>query len=592
MIDVEPLIESGLARMMPLPTGETADWEGVLRRAGFTDDQQPERDHGIGVLHRRRRARRSGRRMQIIVVLALVIALLAAVPALSGGGYGRVIHWLVGKPPKDVVEGMRRFNQGMPKMAPHPIVGKTGLVYSRHTPFGRVRVWLTPTKGGSSFCGSVEAPIRPGRSGLVTGNCFAAVMHAPIEVSASFSGLEVGGYLQGRVNPGIVRLELRYVNGSIEKVPLQNGFFVAAIEPQRLLPLSDHPHELLGYGSKGNALATKSVDDIFRAIPPSVAEMPPVADDSKERRALSVDLGAGSSAALSLSPSRAGGLCDRVSIDRVDWTWSCSDADALNPPLRYTVFRPAIDHASQVATVFFGVVRTGMTLTFRYQDGQSAPIPLTEQRFLLVLPKEKWRRGHRLSQIDVEQGSKIAYRVPMATDEGSYSVPADPAPRPSIVQVQNPTDLPIVARLTLSGSHGERLEFFVRRQTPTHWFEVLTVDGKAVIGENLQWFAGGHDATIDVGWVPMRKPQFDVPHPLSVFLGSVRSPAVAARVVYADGSSDHFDLATPTTSVGHGIHGWFAYEMTDDRRAHHPLRFEALDGAGKVIGSSAVPKGA
>jgi hypothetical protein len=591
MIDVEPLIESGLAAMMPLPTGESADWEGVLRRAGVTDGIQPESDDGLGVPNRRSRSAKTRRRMQILVALALLIALLAAVPALSGGGYGRVIHWLAGKPPKDVVEGIRHLDQGAPKMAPHPVVGKTGLVYSRQTPFGQVRVWLTPTKGGRSFCASVEAPIKPGRTGSVTGTCFAAVMRAPIEVSGGWSGLDTGGFLQGRVNPAIVRLELRYVNGSTDKVPLQNGFFVAAIEPQRILRLSDHPQELVGYGSSGKALATKSVDNIFRG-PPPIAEMPPVADASKERQALSVDLGAGSSATLSLSPSRAGGLCDRVSIDGIDWAWTCSDADTLSPPLRYTLLRPAIDHGSQVAMVLFGVVRTGMTLTFHYKDGQSADVPLTQRRFLLVLPKERWRRGHRLTEIDVEQGSKIVYRVPMATDDGSYSGPADLAPHPSVVQVQNPTDLPIVARLPLRGSHGERLEFFVRRQTPTHWFEVLSVDGKAVIGDNLQWFAGGHDATIDVSWAPMRKPQFDVPHPLSVFLGSIRSPAVAARVVYADGSSDRFDLATPTTSVGHGIDGWFVYEMTDDRRARHPVRFEALDGAGKVIGSSALPKGA
>jgi hypothetical protein len=591
MIDVEPLIESGLARMMPLPTGETADWEGVLRRARFADGTKPDSDRGIGILNRRPRARKSRRRMQILVILALVIALLAAVPALSGGGYGRVIHWLAGKPPKDVVEGLRHFDQGLPKMAPHPIVGKTGLVYSRQTPFGQVRVWLTPTKGGRSFCESVEAPIRPGRTGSVTGTCFAAVMHAPIEVSASWSGLGSAGYLQGRVNPAIVRLELRYVNGSTEKVPLQNGFFVAAIEAQRILRLSDHPHELVGYGSSGKALAAASVDNIFRGPPPE-AEMPPVADADKERPALSLALGAGSSVTLSLSPSRAEGLCDRVSIAGVDWAWTCTDADTLSPPLRYTVLRRAVDHGSQVATVFFGVVRTGMTLTFRYQDGQSAEVPLTDQRFLLVLPPEKWRRGHRLSEIDVKQGNKIAYRVPMATDDGSYNGPADPPPRPTVVQVQDPADLPIIARLTLRGSHGERLEFLVRRQTPTHWFEVLRVDGKAVLGENLQWFAGGHDATIDVGWVPMRRPQFDVTRPLSVFLGTVRSPAEAARVIYADGSSELFDLATPTTSIGHGIHGWFVYEMTDERRARHPIRFEALDGAGKVIGRSAVPKGA
>ena len=37
MIDVEPLIVSGLNRLVPLPSGERGDWADVLSRAGTQD---------------------------------------------------------------------------------------------------------------------------------------------------------------------------------------------------------------------------------------------------------------------------------------------------------------------------------------------------------------------------------------------------------------------------------------------------------------------------------------------------------------------------------------------------------------------------
>jgi hypothetical protein len=94
---------------------------------------------------------RRGRRARLIVAFAVVLGLLAAVPALSGTGYGFVVHWLDGSPPNNVKEDVARLDQGAPPgMAQHPIVGKTGLVYNRDTPYGRVRIWLTPTKSVAS----------------------------------------------------------------------------------------------------------------------------------------------------------------------------------------------------------------------------------------------------------------------------------------------------------------------------------------------------------------------------------------------------------------------------------------------------------
>jgi hypothetical protein len=44
---------------------------------------------------------------------------------------------------------------------------------------------------------------------------------------------------------------------------------------------------------------------------------------------------------------------------------------------------------------------------------------------------------------------------------------------------------------------GEKILLEVKRQTSTHWYEVLSVDGKIVVGENLQWLPGGRERAFE-----------------------------------------------------------------------------------------------
>jgi hypothetical protein len=85
MIDVEPLIVSGLDRLVPLPGGERADWEDVLARAGV-----------------RRRRRRLTRRRLVVALAALAAAavVVAATPVGSAivQGIGDFSAWLTGHP--------------------------------------------------------------------------------------------------------------------------------------------------------------------------------------------------------------------------------------------------------------------------------------------------------------------------------------------------------------------------------------------------------------------------------------------------------------------------------------------------------------
>jgi hypothetical protein len=534
---------------------------------------------------------RRRRRTRLIVAFAILLGLLAAVPALSGAGYDFVIHWLTGSPSNDVKEDFAQLDQGAPPgMAQHPIVGKIGLVYDRATPYGRVRIWLTPNKRGG-YCEEFEAPhqgaTRPERAG-----CFPARMLKPIEMGGSGAGTDLAlGFIEGRVIPSISRLELRYVNGGTDEVPLQGGFFVAVVDKTRMARLADHPQELVGYDVEGKVVAREDTSVMYRDVI-GLDMTPPVAEVDREHTLLTVPLQGGSAATLSASPSRAGGECDRISTDDTNWSWTCADSVALKEPIRFSVARPPTAGGTDAATLLFGVVRHGLTLTLVYKNGARETAALTNDRFLIDLSKDHRQPGMRLEELLVRDGPKTVLRIPIATrDDALYSTAPDPRPQPPIYQISNPTNLPVVATLNLAGSHGEKIEFLVRRETPTHWYEVLSVNGTVVAGENLQWLPGGHDAKIGFEGLSMQKPEFDVPRPLSLLKGDIREPARTVRVVYADGSTELLELARPTESVGHGISGWFAYEMTPARRQRKPVRFEAFSWAGKVVGSATLPKG-
>ena len=529
---------------------------------------------------------------QVLLAAALLLGLLGAVPAFSGTGYERIIDWLTGEPPKQVVENLERLDQGAPAgMEQHPIVGKTGLVYRRQTEYGEVRIWLTPAKGGSRYCASFEAPRPDGKTSSFGTGCFPAALQRPIEVGGTGGGTDIGaGYLNGRVAPWITRLELLYVNGDREQIPLQNGFFVAAIELTRTLRLTDHPTMLVGYDKEGKVVASADVADFYRQVDVG-GFAPPVAVIERERPEITVELPRAGRAVLYSSPSRAGGDCDRLAVDGTTWSWTCADPAELPEPIRFAARRPPVKDG--VAILLSGVVETGHALTLEFEDGHAEQVPLTRQRFLVSIPEERWQPGRRLSRMLVTKDGRVVLEIPMGfKDDAFYSGEPDRLPSAPIMQIFNPTQFPIVARLTVEASGGEKLELFVRRETPTHWYEVLAVDGKIVSGSNLQWFEGGRDAVISPTWQPMRPGEFAVERPLSIFLGTIRRPAVAARVVYDDGSNERLELARPSEPTGGGIAGWFLYELTDARRERKPLRLEAVDARDEIVGRAPFPRGA
>ena len=84
MIDVEPLIVSGLDRLVPLPSAERANWQDVLASTKVT-----------------RRPRRLSRRRLVAVLVALAAAgaIVVATPVRAALGHGldSFSTWLTGR---------------------------------------------------------------------------------------------------------------------------------------------------------------------------------------------------------------------------------------------------------------------------------------------------------------------------------------------------------------------------------------------------------------------------------------------------------------------------------------------------------------
>jgi hypothetical protein len=92
VIDVEPLIVSGLDRLVPLPSGERANWQEVLAVAGV-----------------RSRPRLSRKRL-VLVVAAFAGAVVVATPvrAALGHGFSTFSTWLSGSPGKPSSQSEQR----------------------------------------------------------------------------------------------------------------------------------------------------------------------------------------------------------------------------------------------------------------------------------------------------------------------------------------------------------------------------------------------------------------------------------------------------------------------------------------------------
>ena len=413
-------VTEALELLVPPFPDDGGDWAEIVERASPVPPAP----------RRRRRAR-------IVVAFAVVLALLASAPAWSGSGYGPIVHFLTGKPSKKVDRLLRQLDEGAPPgRGVYPIVAKTRKVYERRTRYGTYRIWLTPTKGGG-VCETIEGPTHRGIQPY-GGGCKTRTAERPIEVLSGTGGGPdfFRGELDGRVQPRIKSLELRYVNGDGERVPLQNGFFVTAIQAVRTQRISDHPAALVARDRDGHVVASLPLSSFYEDMPNAAMGRPPIAKPGRGRPLLHLPLAAAISVRVLVSPARGGGTCARLVAARATWIWTC-DQRPLRHPLRITLLRLPVP--SGAAIVLYGSVRPGVTLRFRYEDDTSLTIPTVANRFLVSLPKARWQPGRRLAGIVASADGRVVLRVPVARrGTAFYSATPDRTPTPGRVVPPKP----------------------------------------------------------------------------------------------------------------------------------------------------------
>jgi hypothetical protein len=137
VIDVEPLIVAGLDRLIPLPSGERADWHAVLATAGI-----------------RQRPRTTRVRLALVVAaLAAAGAIVVATPVGAALGHGLDVFsaWLTGSPGKPASQTEQRaFDQATRSWEGFP--HGTELRRLAQTTVGGATFTLDGFRGSGSLC--------------------------------------------------------------------------------------------------------------------------------------------------------------------------------------------------------------------------------------------------------------------------------------------------------------------------------------------------------------------------------------------------------------------------------------------------------
>ena len=228
MIDVEPLIISGLDRLVPLPSGERANWQEVLASAG--------------VASRPRFARK--RLVVAAACLAAVSAIVVATPvrAALGHGFETFSTWLTGSPGKPSSPSVQRaFDRATRSWAGFPEGTKLRRLVQTRT--GGMTFTLYGFRAAGSLClrlvvtGSVSARtfVCPPLSALRGSNQPGLVVAANEAVgitrqsaSGPFSFVEPKFVVTfGVVADGVQRIELGGSDGTSTTALLNGDTFLA-----------------------------------------------------------------------------------------------------------------------------------------------------------------------------------------------------------------------------------------------------------------------------------------------------------------------------------------------------------------------------
>lgn len=369
MLDVEPVILEELDRLAPASVREPA-WEEVLRRA------QPPR-------------RRSARRRAALYALAAAIIAYLAAPAF-GLGTPFADFFSSKHAPKQAVEDFRMQNvvgaHGF-GVDPKILAGEARRITVYRLRDGRpFPLDVAPRRGGG-FCfdfglGGSCAPRRGARHPRVPdrhGDRNAGAI-AMVTIGYHRSSVFAGYVYDKRIAKLVIDLKDQHpVDVPLLWVsrPIDAGFF--AYDLTEFQRTHHNVAAVVAVDAHGKEIAR--IASVFAPRPAS-ANWRNVAEPSKRR----VILRSGG-ATIAIAPSRTGGNCF--------WLRSAGGIDESGCPPPRDLTRPMLGGLG--GTIFSAQVQPAVArVELRFQDGARTTLHPVEGFVLYSIPKDHWRRGHRL----------------------------------------------------------------------------------------------------------------------------------------------------------------------------------------------------
>jgi hypothetical protein len=221
MIDVEPLIISGLERLVPMPNGDRADWQDVRQRAGIESDR---------------------RRRTALALAGFAAAVLVAVATPVGGaiakGIGDFSAWLTGHPGKKAPASEQRAFEAANGHSWASFPSGTQLRELIRTTIGGRLYILSGFRSGNSVCLQLSGMTRRTKTGPACAPVSTlAHISAPIVVVTADGGFvdqyshSSAMFSVGIAADGVKHVDVRAVDGTHRALMGGNSYLWIESEP-------------------------------------------------------------------------------------------------------------------------------------------------------------------------------------------------------------------------------------------------------------------------------------------------------------------------------------------------------------------------